>query len=131
MRSSPIRFVAAVPRVAAIALLLAAGAMPQARAQSVYPAPTRALEDAIESHTEEVLLPISQPGTLTFRNCVEPCKLRTLELTAQSTLWVGIEPVTLADFLAHIRRSGPQSLTVFRQPGKTAITRLVVIGQFQ
>jgi hypothetical protein len=105
--------------------------MPQARAQSVYPAPTRALEDVVESYTEEVLLPLSQPGTLTFRNCVEPCKLRTLELTAQSTFWVGASPVSLADFTAYIHRTGPQSLTVFRQPGKTAITRLVVIGQFQ
>jgi hypothetical protein len=116
--------------VAAVAVLANTFAMPQLRADE-YPAPTRALEDAIESSTDAVLLPTSQPGTLTFRECTEPCALRSLMVTAQSAFFVGRTQVTLAQFNDYIRRSGPRSLMVFRQPGQNNVTRLTVRGRFQ
>jgi formylglycine-generating enzyme required for sulfatase activity len=127
MRRSFTRLSTIVPRVAAIALLATAFTMPQVRAES-GPVPLRSLEDAIESSTDAVLLPTSQPGTLTFRNCAEPCAMRALEVTAQSAFYIGDTPVTLAEFNAYVRRGGPKILTVFRQPGRTNVTRLVVIG---
>jgi hypothetical protein len=131
MRSSPIRLVAGIPRVAAMVLLATAGAVPQVLAQQTDPAPLRALEDAIESSTDAVMLPTSQPGTLTFRNCAEPCKLRSLELTSESKLLVGSTEVTLAEFNAFVQRTGPQFLMVFREPHGTRVTRLMVFGQLQ
>lgn len=123
MRSSFTQLLA----VAAIVLL----AVTQVQAQE-YPAPLRALEDAIESSTDALMLPTSQPGTLTFRSCTEPCKLRTLDVTAQSAFFVGSTAVTLAQFNDFLRRSGsPQFLMVFRQPGQTNVTRLVVAGRYQ
>jgi hypothetical protein len=131
MRSSFIRLAAGVPRVAAMVLLATACAVPQVRAQDVAPAPLRSLEDAIESHTDKVVLPVSQPGTLTFRSCAEPCRLRSLLLTSESKLFVGGTQATLAEFNAYIRETGPQFLMVFRKPNGTDITRLVVYGQLQ
>ena len=130
MRRSFTGLLAAIPHVAAIALLATACAVPQARAQT-YPAQLRSLEDAIESNTEKVLLPMSQPGTLTFRECAEPCALRSLLVTAQSKFFVGGTEVTLADFNAYVRRTGPQFLMVVREPDGTDITRLIVYGRMQ
>ena len=127
MRTTFTRLSTLLPRAAAVALLATAFTMPQVQAQE-YPAPLRALEDAIESSTDAVLLPTSQPGTLSFRNCAEPCALRSLEVTAQSTFFIGDTAVTLAEFNAYVRRGGPKMLTVFRQPGRTSVTRLVVLG---
>lgn len=129
MRRSFTRLVAGIPRAAVIALLAAAFATPQVRAQDVQPAPLKSLEDAIESSTDAVLLPTSQPGTITFRNCAEPCKLRALQVTAQSTFFVGSTPVSLAEFNAYVRSTGPKSLMVFRQPDRTDVTRLMVAGR--
>jgi formylglycine-generating enzyme required for sulfatase activity len=124
MRSSFTQLLA----VAAIALL----GVTQVQAQQQYPAPLRALEDAIESSTDALMLPTSQPGTLTFRNCTEPCKLRTLEVTAQSAFFVGATQVTLAQFNDFLRRlGGPEFLMVFRQPGQNSVTRLTVAGRYQ
>lgn len=131
MYKSFTRSIAALPRVAAIVLLATACAVPQARAQSTKPAPTRSLEDAIETYTDAVLLPTSQPGTLTFRNCAEPCKLRSLEVSGESKFFVGGSSVTLAEFTAYIGRTGQQFLMVFRKPDRPTITRLVVYGQLQ
>lgn len=130
MRNSFPRLLAGIPRAAAIVLLASSFAVPQVQAQ-VQPAPLKSLEDAIESSTEVVVLPTSQPGTLTFRDCAEPCKLRTLDVTAQSTFFVGASQVTLAEFNAYIRRTGPQFLMVFRQPDRKNVTRLMVYGQLQ
>ncbi|GFE87937.1 hypothetical protein [Steroidobacter agaridevorans] len=131
MRSPSTRLAAGIRGVAAMVLLALACAVPQAGAQSFQPAPTRALEDAIETNTDAVLLPASQPGTLTFRNCAEPCKLRSLNVTAESTFYVGGSRVTLAEFDAYVRSTGPQFLMVFRQVNGPKVTRLVVYGQMQ
>jgi hypothetical protein len=130
MRTSFIRLAACIPRAAAIALLATAFAVPQVQAQK-QPAPLRSLEDAIESSTDAVMLPTSQPGTLTFRNCADPCTLRSLEVNAESTFFVGPTKVTLAEFNAYVRSTGPQFLMVFRQPDRTNVTRLMVYGQMQ
>lgn len=130
MRKSFTRLTAGLPRAAAIALLATACVVPQVQAQN-RPAPLRSLEDAIESSTDAVILPTSQPGTLTFRNCADPCPLRALEVNAQSTFFVGGTQVTLVDFNAYVRRTGPQFLMVFRQPDRTNVTRLMVYGQLQ
>jgi hypothetical protein len=110
-----------------VALLATAFAVPQVWGQSDAPA-TRSLEDAIETNTEAVLLPTSVPGTLTFRSCSEPCKLRSLEVNAASQFFVGGTRVTLADFTAYVRRTGEQFLMVFREPDGTAVTRMKVYG---
>lgn len=112
----------------AIALLGTAFAISQVHAQS-GPAPTRALEDAIETSTDAVLLPTSQPGKLTFRNCAPPCKVPSLEVDAQSAFFVGSKRVTLVEFAAYVRSTGPQSLTVFHQPGRMTVTRVTAMGQ--
>jgi hypothetical protein len=130
MRRSFTRLTAGIPRAAAIALLATASVMPQVQAQN-EPAPLRSLEDAIESSTDAVILPASQPGTLTFRDCADPCKLRALEVNAQSRFFVGSSQVTLAEFNAYVRRTGPQFLMVFHQPDRTNVTRLMVYGQMQ
>jgi hypothetical protein len=129
MRRSFTRLVAGIPRAAAIALLATAFVAPQVQAQDVQPAPLKTLEDAIESSTDAVLLPTGAPGKLTFRDCAEPCKLRSLEVTAQSTFFVGVTPVTLAEFSAYVRSAGPKSLMVFRQPDRAVVTRLMVAGR--
>lgn len=131
MRSSPIRLVTGIPRVAAMALLATACAVTPVLAQQKDPAPLRSLEDAIESSTDAILMPTGQPGTLTFRNCREPCKLRSLEVTAESKFLVGATEVTLADFNAYVQRTGPQFLMVFREPDQTRVIRLQVFGQLQ
>jgi hypothetical protein len=115
-------------RAAAIALLASAFVVPQVWAQG-QPAKLQSLEDAIESSTDAVLLPTSVPGTLTFRNCAEPCKLRALEVNAQSRFFVGPSQVTFAEFSAYVRRTGPQFLMVFRRPDQSAVVRLQVYGQ--
>lgn len=130
MRSSIERLLVVVPRAAAIALLATAFATPRVEAQN-SPAPLRALEDAIESSTDAVMLPTSQSGTLTFRDCPEPCQLRSLEVSAQSRFFIGASEVTFADFNAHVRRSGPLFLMVFREPNGTRVTRLKVSGPMQ
>lgn len=117
-------------RAAALALLGTGFALPQARAQD-NPAALRSLEDAIESSTDDILLPTSQTGTLTFRNCAEPCAVRSLEVNAQSAFFVGATRVTLAEFSAYVRRTGSQSLTVFHQPGRMTVTRVIAVGQAQ
>lgn len=124
------RLSALFPRVAAIALLATAFAAPQALAQA-RPAPVKLLEDAIETSTDAVILPSSQPGRLSFRNCGEPCNMRALELTSESKIFVGGTEVSIADFNAYVRRTGPQFLMVFVQPNRTAITRLMVYGRMQ
>jgi hypothetical protein len=112
-----------------VALLATAFAMPQVWAQqSTARAPTRSLEDAIETSTDAVLMPSSVPGTLTFRGCREPCRLRSLEVTAESKFFVGATQVTLADFSAYVQRTGEQFLMVFRKPDGTAVTRMLVYG---
>jgi hypothetical protein len=116
-------------RLSVIAVLASAFAVPQLQAAE-YPAPLRALEDAIESSTEAVLLPVSVPGTLSFRDCVEPCKLRSLEVSAEAAFFVGDTPVSLADFNAYLRNAGPQFLMVFRKAGQNSVTRIHVPGQF-
>ena len=128
MRSSFSRAVRNLP-AAAIAVLGLSFAVPMVQAQTMEPAPLRSLEDAIESATDQVIMPTSQPGTLTFRNCAEPCKVRSLEVTAKSAFFVGASPVTLVEFNAYVRRAGSQSLMVFFQPNGTGITRLVAAGQ--
>lgn len=126
MRKSATTFFAA----ATLSLVASAFAAPQARAQDVPPfVPTKALEEAVETSTEDVLLPTSVPGTITFRNCAEPCALRSLSVTAQSTFFVGQTPVTLADFSAFLRSGGLKPVTVFRQAKGTNVTRVVVIGE--
>lgn len=131
MYQSFTRPIAALPRVAAIVLLATACAVPQVRAQSTKPAPTRVLEDAIETETDAILLPTGQPGTLTFRNCAEPCKTRSIEVTGESKFFVGDSSITLEEFNAYIRRTGRQFLMVFCKPDRSAVTRLVVYGQLQ
>jgi len=104
--------------------------LPQARAQTIAPfPPTKALEDVVESSTDDALLPTSAPGSITFRNCAEPCKVRSLMVTGQSTFFVGPTQVTLADFNEFLRGSGPRPLTVFRELNGTNVIRIVVIGQ--
>lgn len=117
-------------RLTAIALLATTCVMPQIQAQTTEPAKLRALEDAIESNTDAVLMPTSLPGTLTFRNCTAPCQLQSLEVNAQSQFWVSDTQVTLAEFNAFVRRTGPQFMMVFRKPDGPAVTRLMVYGQF-
>lgn len=117
------------PRVATLVILATSFAVPQARADQ-YPAPLRSLEDAVETTTEDVLLPSNQPGTLTFRNCAEPCKLRALQVTAQSAFFVGDTAVSLADFNAYLRSAGPQSLMVFHQLDQPTVLRVRVPGQW-
>jgi hypothetical protein len=114
-------------RLWAIALLATAFAAPQVGAQDKMR--LRALEYAIESSTDAILLPGSQPGTLTFRDCALPCKVPSLEVSAQSAFFIGGTQVTLADFAAYVRRTGPQPLTVFHQPGRMTVTRITVVGQ--
>lgn len=130
MRISFTRLVAGIPRAAAVVLLASASAVPQVLAQT-EPAPMRSLEDAIESNTDAVLLPTSVPGTLTFRDCAEPCALRSLQVDAQSAFFVGGTQVTLAEFTAYVRSTGAQFLMVFRQPDGPNVTRLMVYGQIQ
>lgn len=128
MRNSLTRLSTVVPRVAALALLATSFAVPQVHAGE-YPAPLRSLEDVIESSTDDVLLPASQPGTLTFRNCAEPCKLRALQVSAQSAFFVGDTQVSLAEFNAYVRGAGSRSLMVFRQPDQATASRIRVAGQ--
>lgn len=128
MRRSSIGFIAA----AAVAVMASAFAVPQARAQDIPPfVPTKATEDAVETSTDQVLLPTGLPGSITFRDCAEPCALRSLGVSAQTSFFVGPTQVTLADFTAFLRISGSKPLTVFRQPKGTDATRIVVIGQIQ
>lgn len=117
---------------AVLALLTSAFAAPQARAQTIPPfPPTKAMEGTVETSTEDVLLPTSTPGTITFRNCAEPCSLRTLSVTGQSLFFVGSTQVALADFNAFLRGGGLKPLTVFHEINGTNVTRVVVIGQLE
>lgn len=129
MLKSFARASAAIPRIAVLVLLATSFGVLQAHAAE-YPAPLRSLEDAIESTTDDVLLPASQPGTLTFRNCVEPCKLRALQVSAQTTFFVGDTQVTLAELNAYLRGAGQRSLMVFRQPDQATATRVRVAGEW-
>jgi formylglycine-generating enzyme required for sulfatase activity len=130
MSTSFTRLFTVVPRAVAIAALATgfAGFQVQAQDNSV---PFQSLEDAIESNTDAVLLPTSQLGTLTFRDCAEPCKVRSVEINAQSAFFIGSTQVTLAEFSAYVRRTGSQSLTVFHPPGRMTATRVMVVGQAQ
>lgn len=130
MRRTFTRLSVMLPRAAAIALLATAFVTPQVQAQA-KPAPLRSLEDAIETSTDAVMLPTSLPGALTFRNCAEPCKLRSLEVTSDSKFFVGGTQVSLADFSAYVRRTGAQFMMVFHQPDRANITRLMVYGRMQ
>ena len=98
-------------------------------AQTHAPAPLRSLEEAIESSTEEVLLPTSVPGSLTFKNCTPPCSLQTLDVSSSTQFLVGSSTVTLREFRDFIAKSGSQFLMVFHKPGDRAVTRLMVFGQ--
>ncbi|HWK49238.1 MAG TPA: hypothetical protein VNR40_05095 [Steroidobacter sp.] len=112
-------------------LLATACVVPQAQAQSTKPAPTIALENSIETYTDAVLLPTGQLGNLTFRNCAEPCKLRSLEVTGESKFFVGSSSVTVAEFNAYVRRTGQQFLMVFYKPDRPTVTRVMVYGNLQ
>lgn len=126
MRKSSTALFATTALALASALIL-----PQARAQSIPPfPPTKALEDVVESSTEDALLPTNAPGTITFRNCTEPCAVRSLIVTGQSRFFVGPTQVTLADFNEFLRGAGSRPLTVFRELNGTNVLRVVVIGQF-
>lgn len=131
MYQSFTRSIAALPRVAALVLLATACAVPQVRAQSTKPAPTILLENSIETYTDAVMLPTGQPGNLTFRNCAEPCKLRSLEVNGESKFFVGRSSVTLAEFNAYIRSTGQQFLMVFHKADRPTVTRLMVYGKLQ
>jgi formylglycine-generating enzyme required for sulfatase activity len=113
----------------ALALVTSVLTLPQVQAQSIPPMqPPRALEEVVESTSDDVLLPTSVPGTITFRNCSEPCAVRSLTVTTQSTFFVGKTPVALADFNAFLRSGGTRPVTVLRELNGTNVTRVVVIG---
>lgn len=128
MRKSSTALLAAT----AFVLIASAVAVPQVRAQDAPPpVPTRALEDAVETSTESVLLPTSVPGTITFRDCAAPCKLPSLNVTTESKFFVGRTQVALADFNAFLRTGGSRPITVLRKVNGTDVTRVVVIGDFE
>jgi formylglycine-generating enzyme required for sulfatase activity len=91
----------------------------------------RSLEDAIETSTDEVYLPSSQPGSLSFRNCPQPCARASVEITNATKFYVSDAEVTYQEFNRFISRGGPQFLMVFHEPGGSRATRLIVFGQLQ
>ena len=99
-------------------------------AQAVESPPLRSLEEAIETNTDDVLLPVSQVGVLTFRKCPAPCAMQSLQVDQSSKFFVGSSEVTAEQFGAFVRSKGRgQFLMVFHKPGDTVVTRLMVFGQ--
>ncbi|HEY8537474.1 MAG TPA: hypothetical protein VIL28_01330 [Steroidobacteraceae bacterium] len=93
-------------------------------------AQVRLIENAIEVSTDEILLPGSVPGRLTFRECKPPCRNKTLDVNAQTQFLVGGTKVSLAEFKQYISRTGSQFLMVFHEPGGS-VTRLIVFGELE
>jgi hypothetical protein len=89
----------------------------------------QSLEDAIETNTAEVFLPSSTGGSITRRDCGQACAFSTLQLTDESTFFVGGSKVTLAEFKSFIAKTGPQFLMIFHKPGQPVVTRLIVFGR--
>ncbi|GEM_PF-6447612 len=104
---------------ACLALLLAVQA----------PGQVRALEEAIETSTDAVLLPNSVPGRLTLKECKRPCRSNTLDLNEQTQFLIGATNVSLKEFNEYISRTGSQFLMVFYEPSGRSITRLIVFGE--
>ena len=98
-------------------------------AQTVPPAPLRSLEEAIETSTDAVLLPLSVPGTLTFKNCTAPCAIQSLEVSAATQFMVGATAVSVAEFRSYVEQTGEQFLMVFHKPGERSVTRVVAFGR--
>jgi hypothetical protein len=105
--------------LACLALLLAG----QASAQ------LRALEAAIETSTDAVLLPNSVPGRLTFRDCKPPCRTHSLDVNSETSFFIGATKVSLSEFNQYISKTGSQFLMVFYEPSGRSITRLIVFGE--
>lgn len=100
---------------------------PLTHAQS--PGTLQSLEDAIETNTAEVFLPSSTGGSVTRRDCGQACAFSSLQLTDESTFYVGGSKVTLAEFNSFIAKTGPQFLMIFHKPGQPVVTRLMVFGR--
>lgn len=89
------------------------------------------LEDAIESSTDAVILPASDAGALTLKNCEPPCAMRSIQLVEASRFFVGSTQVTYQQFSDYVHSNGPRFLMVFHQPDRPIVTRLMVSGHLQ
>ncbi len=82
----------------------------------------------LEADTSSVLLPASALGSVVF-TCAS-CKSRSYTLTGSTLYQIGASAVTFAEFAAYARSQTLRPLTVFIRPDGSAVTRIVMSGQF-
>ena len=119
------------PRPLMLSLLLAALLPATATAQSSPapsrtppPAPLRALEQAIETHSGALLLPGSTPGTVTVTPCTG-CRPLGLFAGASTTWMLGERAVSYEELRRALRSNSRLPVVVFYRGKDLALTRLV------
>jgi hypothetical protein len=101
---------------AALALSLALSA----RAEH---APSRMLEGAIETYTNEITLPASAGGTILVRHC-ERCGGVSLTTSAATRYFIGSRSVSLQDLIAYLRSGQRFPTTIFYNLGDGSVSRV-------
>lgn len=111
------------PRPLMLSLLLAALLPATASAQS-SPAPLRALEQAIETHSGALLLPGSTPGTVAVTPCTG-CRPLGLFAGASTTWMLGERAVSYEELRRALQSNSRLPVVVFYRSKDLALTRLV------
>jgi hypothetical protein len=85
-------------------------------------APSRLLEGAIETYTNEVTLPGSAGGAISVRHC-ERCN-RALNTDGATLYYIGSRPATLAELNAYLRTARRLPLAIFYNLGDGRVSRV-------
>lgn len=100
-------------------VVVALGLAAAARAEH---APSRMLEGAIETYTNEVTLPGSVGGAIVVRHC-ERCN-RALNTDGATLYYIGARPATLAEMNAYLRTARRLPLAIFYNLGDGKVSRV-------
>jgi hypothetical protein len=87
------------------------------------PAPSRLLEGAIETYTNEVTLPASAGGTILVRHC-EGCAGHSLIVNAATRFYIGTSPATLQELNAYLRTAKRLPTAIFYNLGDGSVSRV-------
>lgn len=86
-------------------------------------APSRMLEGAIETYTDEVVLPGSAGGSISVRHC-DGCKGRVLYTDTATLYYIGTRSATLAELNTYLRTARRLPLAIFYNLGDGKVSRV-------
>ncbi len=86
-----------------------------------------AVEEALESDTETLILPSTDTGTVLRRGC-DQCNVNPPRLTSNTRFFLGEKNISFADMQKLLSRSKqPRALLIFHRLSDRTITRFVIV----